>query len=57
VGVVAAHAPSLIEGPEPGLDHPGMLVTESDMVMDEIADCLDAWPSGRRLPKQGPGRL
>ena len=42
VGIVATHARAFMEGFERGFGQPGMLVAEGDMLMDEIADRLDA---------------
>src|SRR4029453_227479 len=57
VGVVAAHASALLVGLPRRLGGAGMLVAELNVVMDEIADRLDAPPTCGRVAEQAPGDL
>src|SRR5216684_2693008 len=52
VGEVATDSGALVECLEGRLGHARMLVTESDVVVDVVADRLDARPSGRRRLEQ-----
>src|ERR1700687_5043902 len=53
---VAAHAFSIVEGLQRRLGRAGVLVAELEMLMNEVANCLYAWPAGRGVGKQIPGR-
>src|SRR6266480_4638819 len=57
VRVVATHTLAFIERLPGGFGRARMLVAESDVAMDEIADRLDARPPGWRLPEEIPGHL
>jgi len=57
VRVIAADAGPLLKSLPGRLSGAGVLVTEGDMLMDEIADCLDAFPSGGRLAEEVPSYL
>ena len=57
VRVIAADAGPLLESLPGRLRGAGVLVTEGDMLMDEIADGLDAFPSGGRLAEEVPSYL
>ena len=48
---------TLAEAVEGGARRARQLVVEAQVVVDEIADRLDASPTGRRLFEQGPGDI
>ena len=55
MGVVTAHAVAFIESLAGRLGRPCVLVAECDVVVDVVADRLDARPARRRLGKELPG--
>src|SRR5258705_9988394 len=57
VRVVATHALAFIERLPGGFGRARMLVAESDVAMDEIADRLHTRPPGWRLFEEVPGHL
>src|SRR3569833_2276490 len=57
MGEVAAHAPPVVEDLPGGLGGAGVLVTELDVIVHEVADRLHARPAEGSAAEQLPRRL
>ncbi len=57
MGKVATHALAILKNLKSGLRWARKAVAELDVLMDEIADGLDALPASRRGPEQAPRSL
>jgi hypothetical protein len=57
MSIVAADSQTFLIGFRRCPCHPGVLVAEIDLLIYEIADCLDARPARGRIFEQSPGQI